>query len=37
MKIYNLFGYYDIQFKRFAISLPKPWRKCYKIRFRKRP
>jgi hypothetical protein len=36
MKIYNLIGYYDIQFETWAITLPKVWRGNLKIRFRKR-
>ena len=36
MKVYELVGYYDFQFKTFAITLPKIWRGVWKIMFRRR-
>jgi hypothetical protein len=36
MKVYELVGYYDVQFEHFAITLSKPWRGNWRIRIRRR-
>lgn len=36
MKIYELIGCYDLQFKTWAILLPKVWRGNCKAKLRKR-
>ena len=36
VKVYKLVGYYDIQFPKFAVTIPRPFKGTWKPRFRRR-